>query len=995
MGLALILLHTLYFALAQSGTDVARLIDRLHDKSSDVRRTAAESLGGLGPAASAAALDLVRLLRDTDPGVRQAAADALGRIGSAASAVIPDLIKLLGHPKADVRGAAAYALGGLGPAASAAIPDLIRLLHDPDKELQGLAAYALGRVGPAAAAAAPDLVRLMHDPEANLRWIATKALGGLGSAASAVIPDLIKLLGHPKAAVRGAAAESLGWFGPAASAAIPDLIRLLRDPDTGTRRAAAYALGRLGPRAKAAVPELARLLQDPEPDVQGAADAALGWFGPAASAAIPDLVKLLGHPEPDVRGAATRSLAHIAENVADKNKPDVMSRRHLEEALERLHNREDSRDDPRIIRITRAVDHLKALERASFIARVGEWLQAISFKNWKTWAVILAAGWLFFLFAVFLVEPLWLLRWNEVLKDQLSIKAKRSDVELSLGIPLGYVSLIRPLAYHRRVLDAWVRAHVEKCRENFEELPTVKDRMVHIPSPLKVDGSLGARFSAVTLRAHIGRSRHQCRWLIFGEGGVGKTSLACQMARWAMAPDKAHRLAPHLVLPILIEDELDNPATPAGLPRFTEAIRGKLQTLTGSPEPISPELLTNLLRRLRVLVIVDHFTEMSQATRDQIRFDAPDFPAAALIVTARTDATLGNLPKHTVEPIRIQGRRLSVFLDAYLNERKTLDGFRARELFDDEEYFEACKQLARMAGERDITVLLAKLYADQMVAAKESPDADELPKTIPDLMLRYLSELNRNGGVEENRVVHHDCKIIAWECLRPTYRPGLAERAAVMEALKGDGEDEQSVKARLDYLINRLRLIRVTGSAEDHIRFVLDPLAEYLAGLQVVEENQGRGRQQKWEAFLRRADEAPGAPEAIRSFLLAVRDCCLARSEELNIPAFVVEELGKRAGLAEEMARAGIAPLIEALGNKTPEIRQTAVKRLGGKGRAAIPALCGALRDEDVRVRREAVGSLMRIVQIGDSTGLPVPGLIGALADADAEVRWMAAATLA
>ena len=53
-----------------------------------------------------------------------------------------------------------------------------------------------------------------------------------------------------------------------------------------------------------------------------------------------------------------------------------------------------------------------------------------------------------------------------------------------------------------------------------------------------------------------------------------------------------------------------------------------------------------------------------------------------------------------------------MFIDAYLNQR------RKRDVFDDEEYFEACKQLSRMVSGREITLLLAKLYADQMVTAK-------------------------------------------------------------------------------------------------------------------------------------------------------------------------------------------------------------------------------------------------------------------------------------
>jgi HEAT repeat protein len=903
---------------------------------------------------------------------------------------VNSLINQLHDTTPEIRRHAAYVLGGLGPAAKGAIPGLVKLLKDPRLDLQQVAAKALVRLGPVAKDTIPDLVKILKDPDAYVLQV-VYVLGGLGPVAKDAIPALVKLLKDPDAHVRVHAAQALGGLGPAAKDTIPELVKLLKDPVPDVRGSAAGVLGGLGPAAKDTIPELVKLLKDPVPDVRGSAAEALGDFGPAAKDAIPSLVRLLKDPEPGVRRSAAEALVQIAENVSDKNQPDATTHRHLNDALKLLESSDDYEGKTyAVTRITRAVNHLKTLEDASLTSRISGWFHTDSLADWKTWAVILPAGWLVFLFAVFLVKPLWLLHWNETLKDQLSIKAKRSDVELSLGIPLGYVSLIKVFAYRRRVLDAWVKAHVERCRENFEKLPTVKDRMVHIPSPVKVDGSLGAGFSAITLRAQIGKSRHQCRWLIFGEGGVGKTSLACQMARWAMAPDKVKRLAPHLVLPVLIEDELDNPATPAGLARFTEAIRGKLQTLTGSPEPISPDLLTHLLRRLRILVIVDHITEMSQATRDQIRFDAPDFPAAALVVTARTDATLGNLPKYTIEPIRIQGTRLSVFIDAYLNERKTRDGFKARELFDDEEYFEACKQLSRMAGERDITVLLAKLYADQMVAAKESPDADELPKTIPDLILRYLSELNRNVGGEDNRVVHRDCKAIAWECLKPTYRPGPAERMDVMEALKGDGDDEHSVEARLKYLIDHLRVIQVTGSAEDHIRFVLDPLAEYLAGLQVVEENQGRGTQKKWEAFLRRADDMPGAPEGIRGFLLAVRDCCLASTN--GVPDFVTEELSKRSGLDPEMVqqlqlKQRVRHYIANLGLPNADDRQHAAEVLGELGPAAmtaIPDLVKLLSDLEADVRGAAAEALGEIGPVAEAATVD---LFKLLKDTKADVR--------
>ena len=48
--------------------------------------------------------------------------------------------------------------------------------------------------------------------------------------------------------------------------------------------------------------------------------------------------------------------------------------------------------------------------------------------------------------------------------------------------------------------------------------------------------------------------------LIVGEGGAGKTSLACQMATWAMAEEPEQRLCKtHQMLPVLIEANLDTP----------------------------------------------------------------------------------------------------------------------------------------------------------------------------------------------------------------------------------------------------------------------------------------------------------------------------------------------------------------------------------------------------------------------------------------------------
>lgn len=200
-----------------------------------------------------------------------------------------------------------------------------------------------------------------------------------------------------------------------------------------------------------------------------------------------------------------------------------------------------------------------------------------------------------------------------------------------------------------------------------------------------------------------------------------------------------------------------------------------------------------------------------------------------------------------------------------------------------------------MVGQRNITALLGKLYAEQLIAAKVGAIQEislQLPDNIPDLMLSYLNELNRDVTEDKlsDRTIHNDAKAVAWECLKQLYRPTTAQREDGIVVLSGNDAEK-----RLDYLETRLRLIQTIGPAKDQFRFALDPLAEYLAGLHLVDIYSQD--EQLWRDFLTTADAMPGAPTAIQGFLLAVRDCCLAKGKAARVPDFVLDELAKRAGL--------------------------------------------------------------------------------------------------
>ncbi|OUC12711.1 MAG: hypothetical protein B0A82_20995 [Alkalinema sp. CACIAM 70d] len=433
--------------------------------------------------------------------------------------------------------------------------------------------------------------------------------------------------------------------------------------------------------------------------------------------------------------------------------------------------------------------------------------------------------------------------------------------------------------------------------------------------------------------------------VIAGEGGSGKTSLACQIAQWGLQK----QLASQRMLPVLVETELDDKKS------LLEVIRGQLNSLTNQADPIAAELVEKLLQRQRILVIVDHLSEMSEETRKQIDPSLSTFQAKALVVTTRLEESFSNVVKTLLKPQRIEGSRLSRFMDTYLEQRHK------RHLFEDEDYFGACRRLSGMVGQRNITVLLARLYADQMIEQQEGAGGT-LPASIPELMLSYLNQLNSTIEPNHQRSdlqVQADAKKIAWECLKQTYKPTSTKYDTAIAALQNTLEttlekpdSQDSPKERLRYLETRLRLLQIQKPG-NKLRLILDPLAEYLAALWFVDlqiqQTDPADPDAVWLRFFRDIDatlhRTNDMPEAIQGFLLAVRDCCLLKREEVptQISDTVLTNLVLKAGLDPEVLRQSqekrrIRLLISELLSPELEYRIRAADDLGKRGAAATPA---------------------------------------------------------
>jgi HEAT repeat protein len=943
-------------------------------------------LGGFqnNPEAKVALTVLLNVLEDEteSDSIRSKAISALSQFGSQDKVVIEAFIRVFKNAKEPLlrqQAAEALRIGAETSETQAAVLALIEVFKDK------------GEPPPVRNGALNALLNI-------------KPLG-TGSEAKAAVNALITVFEDKSDQFRSSAARILGKMGPEAEAAVEPLIKVFEDEKNESlaiRSDAARALGEIGSKAKKAVKPLLEAFKNPNEDetVRFIAVEALGGIGSEAEATVPVLlnnfIELVKNKDPRNRWFKVgEALEKIIVALEEQPESLSMSIGDLDKAIEALKllkapEGEGTFQGRSASHIRRSLEAIKAKKQANVVARIIEKIR----QNQLILGVSIYVISLLFLWLVILrLRPLLLLRINDSLKPYTDF-ALPLPLNNSVKLPIRFVLFVGFFHYHPRVLDAWVAEYIDTACNKFQGKDTVKEREFHVAVPVRLDGEEIDELSPENLRSKF-TDKRACL-LIWGDGGTGKTSLACQVAKWAMAENKTKRLhREHLMLPVLIEQELDNVGD--GKKPLIEAISGQLGNLVDKKEPISEELLENLLRQRRILVIVDHFSEMSEVTRNQIRPNLRDFPVNALIVTSRIKESLDDAVDTAIETRRIEGYRLSGFMHSYLEQKGKFN------LFDDIEFLNACTQLSALVGERrEITVLLAKLYAERMINSKENPAIDNRPPdNIPDLMVSYLEELNKKAEIETRNkyfTVKEDAKVIAWKCLEQNYQPRYAERKAISDALALLGRD--NAEAYLEYFEKHLRLLRTAGPAKDQIRFELDPLTEYLAGLHLVEDLY-REDEELWRDFLHKLEAISGTREQIKGFLLAVRDCCLAK-KEVKVPSFVAYELGKLVGLdveaiKREQLERRIRRLIFDLYVPEAEDRARAARdlgKIGSEAKAVVPRLIHVLKDENKDVRLAAIRALGKM---GSEALAAVPDLLKALDNKDKEnwdVRLFAAVAL-
>jgi len=501
--------------------------------------------------------------------------------------------------------------------------------------------------------------------------------------------------------------------------------------------------------------------------------------------------------------------------------------------------------------------------------------------------------------------------------------------------PVGGVNANAPQSrtYTPADLQRWVEHHQPQLSGAFLGLPSVQARQVHVP----LDVCLTPAGAAVTegprllrpedLESLLAKAGSHVL-LLSGDGGAGKTSLAFAIARWWLEGEPGGVVR----LPVLIETALGSQETVA------DRVRSWLRNqLAGAGEnDLAPELIKALLAAKRLIPIVDHLSELTPAAREHL---LAALPLGLVLVTSRSDDDgFRERPLSRIVPQRIAVERLQAFFLDYL--RRKGQG----EALSDDDLMPAQAQLKRIVGDKPITVLLAQMFIDDVIANREQ---GLLAGSVPELMLSYVRRLDtpadpalrRREGLEiTEKLVQRSLRVVALASHRqgkpgePLFQPlefsdALARSALMAEEPAGLGLSRDQAEALLGYLIE-LRLLLQPGAAVGRLRFPLDPLADHLAAAEQFERLEEQALEPAilepaaavqgaavWEQFLAALVPRPEAErERMRGFLLALRDGAMAAQgrRALAMPAEVPDKLaalgfldpeGERYRLALQQAR--------------------------------------------------------------------------------------------
>lgn len=395
---------------------------------------------------------------------------------------------------------------------------------------------------------------------------------------------------------------------------------------------------------------------------------------------------------------------------------------------------------------------------------------------------------------------------------------------------------------NRRVLDAWINKHWNNIAGNSNNNSTANEENInattktsktrYVPLPISIgtpDGNIIEKPDAAQIADFFQTKRVVIQ--IIGPGGVGKTTLAKQIGEWAsnITYQKYFR---HLYLPIMIEEETDD---------LVGTIERKI--IGWTQEKPEPKFLETLLAKKRLLIIIDALSERSQQMQNYIASIHGRLPVNALIITTRANLDMQIRDVQRIYPRSLEAENLLFFMSSILVDNK----IPVLKPLDNQLAF--AKKVAQMfvldKKEIPIVPVLLKLTIDKVLEiAKANPGITDintilamLPGSIPEVFFDYLLRVNpRKNNPISDEEIQASSEFIASLSLQDDFIPKDINVTRITEELRNRNLLTEQKNPLQRLILNGIVTAPKTYANNSWVRFALDPLAEYLAAMDIAKK---------------------------------------------------------------------------------------------------------------------------------------------------------------
>ena len=348
-----------------------------------------------------------------------------------------------------------------------------------------------------------------------------------------------------------------------------------------------------------------------------------------------------------------------------------------------------------------------------------------------------------------------------------------------------------------------------------------------------------------------------------------------------LADDPQQRIAAHRMIPVLVEEDIDDPLA---------AIRNHLRELVGREE-LPDDIIEQLLKQQRLMVIFDALSERTPKTQRAVESIHATAPVNVLVVTTRRELNFGATPCTQLCPQPITYDVAVPFLGEYVRRfgvETLFPGRTALQLGD-----RLLAMLERGSQRVDLSPLLIRQFVDQAIEIRRRDlPLEELPLSVPALMLENIRQTNPQGEATPNYVPNDTliraARVLGMCSLGKDYVPRDFILTDAQEALTVHGVAHDAADIIQRFIDNGVVQKREPAGTV-FLRFTLDPQAEYLASVYWIDQNgSDLGQWERWQDSLRRI---AGYPEIMNGFLTALENCVIAYRENFEIPDLTWEDI--------------------------------------------------------------------------------------------------------